>query len=211
MHMTRAYHLVAALPPAEADASPPEGRNHHGHHDDPKRADEEPSHALGPGAGGYSHIGPALGLGAGHWQVPGLRGGHHTADDFFACPSNVKDKIAVGIYGAGRQCFVEEIIRIVLAYRLPAGPGGFLKSVAELNGGTTGGLPSLAAEGASPPSRMTRQGARGRTGCAVRITRISFAVALPELHVAVSPEHGARNFQRDPDGLSLFNRHLAAA
>jgi hypothetical protein len=67
-----------------------------------------------------------LGLGAGHWQVPGLRGGHHTADDFFACPSNVKDKIAVGIYGAGRQCFVEEIIRIVLAYRLPAGLGGFL-------------------------------------------------------------------------------------
>ncbi len=56
--------LLAMIAPAEADASPPEGRNHHGHHDDPKRADQEPPHALGPGAGRYSRIGPALGLSA---------------------------------------------------------------------------------------------------------------------------------------------------
>ena len=42
--------LLAMIAPAEADASPPEGRNHHGHHDDPKRADQEPPYALGPGA-----------------------------------------------------------------------------------------------------------------------------------------------------------------
>jgi len=106
------------IAPAEADPSPPESRNHHGHHDDPKRADQESPHALGPGAGRYGRIGPALGLSAGHWHVPGPRGGHHAADDFFACSSNVKDKIAVGINGAGRQRFVDEIIRIVL---LPIG------------------------------------------------------------------------------------------